>query len=262
MVFGPAYGLGHTTMAKKSDSDAPAAGRGRISLPLAPDGSGFAWEQMRPSTKRALFDAVMADPRRIYEEVGEPIPGDTDDPTATAEPDLFGGLTLENVRAGLDILSQINVLAFKMVAPRIVKHPFKRHPATGKPLPLVIDPDILQSAFALTDKQHAELDPRALKVANKYSHKMPAWMRDNLDLVMLGTMYVRYTGENAVRAIKTQVVRDLAAAKAEHERRTKPQPDDTDKPPVRITEADAPATETVPTYPEPAAGNGGMVAEL
>jgi len=66
------------------DADQPGR-RGRISIPLAPDGAGLAWDQMRASTKRALFDAIMADPRRLYDEVGEPVPGDTSDGEATTD---------------------------------------------------------------------------------------------------------------------------------------------------------------------------------
>jgi hypothetical protein len=251
-------------MAKKSDDATGAPSRGRISLPLAPDGSGFAWDQMRSSTKRALFDAVMADPRRIYDEVGEPIPGDTGD-TGEAAPDLFGGLTIENVRAGLDILSQANILAFRVVAPRIIKHPFKKNSATGRPLPLVIDPDILASSFNLTDKQHAELDPRALKVANKYSHKMPVWMKEHLDLVMLGTMYLKYTGENAMRAMQTQVMRDIATVKAAQEK-TRPKPVDTDRvqphDPDAVRLGDDEPMNTATEYPAPQPSNGGIETQL
>jgi len=70
---------------------------------------------MRASTKRALFDALMADPRRIYDEVGEPIPGDTELDSEGLDP--FGGLTLANVRTGLDILSQANALVVRVPRP-------------------------------------------------------------------------------------------------------------------------------------------------
>ncbi len=238
--------------------------RDRISLPLAPDGSGFVWEKMRASTKRALFDAVMADPRRIYDEVGEPVPGDTGDDPGGGELDPFGGITLENVRTGLDILSQVNALAVRVVGPRFIKHPFKKDPTTGKPLPLVIDPDILQTAFTLTEAQHKELDPRALKEAQKLSGKMPEWVKQHMNLCILACMYIKYTGENALTAMQTQVKRDAALAQQAQQRAARPMPGDSDagRRPVRITEEPQPGTETVDTYPPPAPANGGMAADL
>jgi hypothetical protein len=247
-------------MARNRETAETAPSRGRISLPLTPDGSGFDFDQMRPSSKQKLYDLVAADLRSIYVEAGQPDPAAEPDPGA-AEPDLFGGLTLENIRTGLDILSQANILAFKLVAPRVIKHPFKRDRTTGKPVPLIIEPDILAACFTLTDKQHAELDPRALKLAQKYSHKMPAWMREHLDAVMLVTMYCRYTGENALHAIQAQVLRDAGRAKAAAEQQKQAaKPVDTDRVPLGEDEPMNPSAPDV--YPPPVTGNGGMETQL
>lgn len=250
-------------MARKPSDDAMPS-RGRISLPLTPDGSGFDFGQMRPSSKQKLYDLVSADIRSIYVEAGQPDPAEPE--PGEPGPDLFGGLTLENVRTGLDILAQVNVLAFKMVAPRFIKHPFKRDRATGKPVPLVIDPDILAASFALTEKQHAELDPRALNLARKYSHKMPVWMREHMDAVMLVTMYVRYTGENAMRAMQVQIQRDLHTAKAATERQARPKPVDTDRvqphDPDAVRLGDDEPMNTATEYPPAQPANGGMASEL
>jgi len=207
----------------------------------------------------------MADPRRIYDEVGEPIPGDTELDSEGLDP--FGGLTLANVRTGLDILSQANALVVRVAAPRFMRHPFKRDPATGKPLPLVIDPDILQRCFTLTEEQHKELDPRALRLAQKLSGRMPDWLKRNLDVYMLLGMYVKYTGENALTAMQTQVKRDVELARQAATRRPMQRPVDSDRSPEAggpspATENEEWATSGPDVYPDPDIGNGGMAAEL
>jgi len=240
-----------------ANPDAPERGRGRISLPLTPDGTGFDFDQMRESTRERLCQLMEDNAADIYRAAGRPVPGTETD---GAEMDPFGGITLENVHTGLDILSQANALAVRMVAPRFMRHPFKRDPKTGKPLPLVIDPDILQRCFTLTETQHAELDPRAHRVAQKLSGRMPDWLKRNLDVYMLLAMYVKYTGENALTAMQTQVKRDVELVQQAATRRPVTRPVDTDRPPA--TENTQPVAETVDTYPPPAPANGGMAAEL
>jgi hypothetical protein len=212
---------------------------------------------MRGTTKQRLHALVDEHIAEIYSQAGHPIPGVGDDPDAT-EPDLFGGITLENIRSMLDVLGQANVIAVRMVGPRFLRHPFKRDAKTGRPVPLIIDHDILAACFTLTEKQHAELDPRALRIAQKYSHKMPDWLKRHLDLYMLCGMYIKYTGENALTAMKTQIKRDIAVAQQATTKQPKSRPIDSDQ----VTTQPEPVTETVDTYPEPAAGNGGMAAEL
>jgi hypothetical protein len=200
----------------------------------------------------------------IYRAAGRAVPGE--DGADTAEPDLFGGITLENIRSMLDVLGQANIIAVRMVGPRFLRHPFKKDAKTGRPAPLVIDPDILAASFTLTEKQHAELDPRALRIAQKYSHKMPDWLKRHLDLYMLCGMYIKYTGENALTAMQTQIKRDIELVRQAAARQPKTRPIDTDARPhddqaVRLGD-DEPMAGTVDTYPAPGPANGGMAAEL
>ena len=188
------------TMAK----DQTAAAK-RLSIPINDDGF-IDMEHMRPSTAQALIDLIKTDPtiRDTYKEVNGP----------ADVADVFGGITEANVAKGLDLVCSVNALVFRVAAKRFVKHPLLKDAASGKPLPLVIDQDVLDRAFALTSEQHAELDPRAARLAEKYSSAMPEWLKKNIDLYMFCSMFLAYTAQNAKAALETQVKRDLGRAQA------------------------------------------------
>lgn len=187
----------------------------RITLPLTADGENFDFETMRSSQKERFAKLVNDNASEILAAGGYETVADGEAGAEIEQPDLFGGISQENIRTGLDILSQANALALKIVAPMVMKHPFKKDSKTGKPLPFVLDVDVLQQAFMLSEEQHKELDPRALKVAQKYSGHMPEWLKKNLDVYMLCGMYLRYTAANAQKAIQVQFNRDLELAKQE-----------------------------------------------
>lgn len=229
----------------------------RISLPLKEDGSGFDFSQMRETTKRQLAEMVNADAAEILAAGGfttEPL---GEEPA----PDLFGGITIENIRTGLDIISQTNALVLRMLAPRFMpRHPFKKDPKTGRPAPMSIAPDIAMQAFALTPEQHAELDPRALRLAQKYSNRIPEWMKKNMDVYILACMYIKYTGQNAMKAMKAQIDRDISVAKWQRAQQRDTKPVDTDKPPeIKIQEEESNSVPTDYMQP-PADGEPGQAA--
>jgi hypothetical protein len=175
----------------------------RLNLPLTDDGAKIDWERVRPSNREKFTSLIASDPvaRAILVPTGD----------GESEADPFGGITTENIRAGLNILSQVESLAFSVAFAKFKKHPFKKLP-NQQPAPFVIEPDVLQACFTLTEEQHQELDPRALRIAQKHAGGMPQWLQKNLDLYMLIGMYLRYTAANAANAIKTQTLRDVAAA--------------------------------------------------
>jgi hypothetical protein len=188
----------------KRDQETETAGRvARLSLPLTDDGQ-VDWDRVRTSTKEKFLDVLRTDPevRASYNEV-HGIDADA--------PSLGDGLTEENVAAGLDIIANVNALVFRVAAARFVKHPLLRD-QHGKPVPLVIDQDVLDAAFGLTPKQHAELDPRAKRLADKYSRDLPEWVKKNMDLYMFVSMFLGYTAQNAKTARQAQIKRDLHRA--------------------------------------------------
>ena len=176
----------------------------RLNLPLIDDGTQIDWERVRPSNKQKFADLMRTDP--VAREVAFG-PMDTDD----NEADLFGGVTEANVAAALDILAQTEALAFTVLAGRFIKHPLKKD-AANKALPFVIDRDVALAAFKLTPEQHAEIDPRAYALSKKYDRQIPDWLKKNMDLYMLVGMFLKYSGENAVRAMQMQVQRDVTNA--------------------------------------------------
>jgi hypothetical protein len=200
----------------KSDTEAPQKVQ-RLSLPLKEDGSGFDWDQMRSGTKRRLAEIVAGDVDRIISEGGLEIPQTAGGEENSEELNLLGGITEENIKTGIDLVAQAGVLAFKIAGPRFLKHPFKKT-AAGKPLPLKIDDDILAYSFRFTEEQHAELDPRALRLAKKHSQKLPDWLKRNLDLYMLMLMFCKYQANNAMTAVQTQIKRDVLVAQKAAER--------------------------------------------
>lgn len=184
------------------------------SIPLASDGN-IDWSSVRPSTASTFLNLIENDPK-IREHIAELNgSGGGDD-----APDLFGGITQENVKAGLDILSQVNALVFRIGAARFMKSPVLRD-ANNRPLPLVIEPDILEKSFSLTEEQHKELDPRATKIVQKYSGNMPEWAKKHLDVIMFVSMYLKYTSANAQAAIVGQIGRDQTRLRKAHEEQTR-----------------------------------------
>jgi hypothetical protein len=177
----------------------------RISLPLSEDGLSVDWTHVRQSTA-AKFEALLrTDPniRKAYEEENGVVDGGQTDP--------FGGVTQENVHALLDTIGKANGLLFQMVCGKFIKHPLLKNAKTGQPVKFLIDPDIA-SNMGFSAKQHEELDPRATKIAQKYSNKLPSWLRENFDLYMFGYMFVAYTAENAKLVLTMQLNRDIKQA--------------------------------------------------
>jgi hypothetical protein len=208
----------------------------RLSIPLTADGQ-VDLDHMRPSVAQRFVDLIKTDPtiKETYEEVNAPA-------NAPDGPDLFGGITSENVAKGLDAVATINGMVLRVMAARFVKHPLLRD-QNGKPIPLIIDQQLLDSAFSFTPAQHAELDPRATRLAQKYSHKMPAWLKENLDLYMFVSMFLAYTAQNARTVLSAQITRDLArvrynAASAAAAQPKNPQPDSDAQPVNGKTAAD------------------------
>lgn len=209
----------------------------RISLPLTEDGTAVDWEHVRPSTA-SKFEGLLRTDENIRKAFQEE--------NASEEPIDFG-LSEQNVRKLLDTVTSINASIFQIVAAKWIKHPlpFMKDPNTGKPLPFVIEPDLLKM-MKFNDEQHAELDPRATRIAKKYENKMPRWLRENFDLYVFGSMFITYTAENAKAVMVAQVERDLARAReaqARMQQHGRPQPvngaDRTPPPPPsepRITE--------------------------
>jgi hypothetical protein len=175
----------------------------RLSIPI--DDAGFIdVPHMRASTVEQLIELIKTDPtiRDTYNDANG-----IKDGAGLAE-----GLTQENVAAALDLVQSANALIFRVAAAKFIKNPVLRD-QNGRPLPLVLDSDLLTRTFSLTPEQHAELDPRATRLAQKYSGKMPAWLKENMDLYMFASMFLMYTGQNAKAAIEMQIKRDVARAR-------------------------------------------------
>jgi hypothetical protein len=186
----------------------------RLSIPLTSDGF-VDLSSMRSSSLAKLDHIISNDPnvrQRLDEVMGH-----------TESPDAFSGITEENVGAALDGFQAANAFVFRILAAKLVKHPLLKD-QHGKPLPLVLDPQILSTTFAFSAKQHAELDPRAAKLAQKYSDKMPDWLKKNLDLYMFGMMMLSYTAENAKAVVELQIKRDLALVRDQYLRTVANQP--------------------------------------
>jgi len=171
--------------------------QGRISLPLNDDGT-FDFSSVRPTTQEKFYNAVKSDPE-VMQKIGL---GPADDDGVN----VFGGISLENMRATLDMLTKVNGIGFKMLAGRFIKHPFKKDAKTGKPLPFTFDPELIDQHFILTEEQHRELDPRATRLANKYS---PEFLKKNSDVIALVGMYLMYMSQNAAAVLQAQATRDL-----------------------------------------------------
>jgi hypothetical protein len=182
-----------------ADSDFEKNKINRVSFAIKDDGSGFDFDGMQQRNKEKLAQLVSASYAEILEQGG----------MANSGAGIFDGVTLENIRTALDMLNRVNAMALKSVAPMIVKNPFKVDAKTGTPTPIAFDPGVVEGIFQFTEAQHAELDPRALRLAQKHS---PEWLKKNADIVMLITMFTNYTFENSMKAISAQLRKDQAEA--------------------------------------------------
>src|SRR5271168_5316725 len=188
---------------KKIESELNEASRSnRLVIPLTQNNE-IDWESVRPSVKEQYLSIVNQDVATL-EHIGMAHESTSSDDDVNSTDD-FPQITSENIRTAFDILSQTNALAFRMLVPRVFSSPI-RSQVEGRKVPLQIDLDIALSCFKLTDKQHAEIDPRAMRLAKKY---MPAGVKQNLDIWLLATMYLKFQGDNAVNAMKLQNIRDL-----------------------------------------------------
>jgi hypothetical protein len=229
-------------MARNANPDETAGRSSRISLPLLDDGT-VDWDHVRPSTMEKFAVIVKTDKnvRDTYEEAFGPPPGGESP---------FGGITEENVATGLDLVCNINALVFRVAAARFVKNPFVKDKA-GRPVPLVIDEDILSRTFRLTPEQHKELDPRATRLAEKYSRDLPEWLKKNMDLYMFASMFLAYTAQNAKTALQAQIARDRAQGAYAAARANQPQNPKPDTDAVRTEPSTQPTNghdRTPPTY--------------
>jgi hypothetical protein len=192
----------HMARMKKETEESPTRVN-RISIPLNGAG-GIDWDGMRGSTRSRLLDMTPDIADRWQQETGV-ISNDGDGGAVSV------GLTEANVHECLDLISRANGLLFRIGVARFVKHPLKVFPDGSHP-PLVLDPDIVDQTFRLTDAQHKELDPRAYRIAQKKLGDMPEWIKKNFDLYVLGLMFLKYTADNAQTAIKAQLTRDVQTA--------------------------------------------------
>jgi hypothetical protein len=212
----------------KPASDGDSGRAARLSLPLTPEGT-VDWDHVRPSTAAKFLDIIKTDPevKNAY-SIGN---GEGQE-----QPAIFDEITQESVSQGLDTLQNANATIFRILTARFVKHPLLRDQA-GKPVPLILDQQTLDTTFKLTAKQHDELDPRATRLAKKYSSDLPEWLKKNLDLYLFCSMFLAYTAQNAKAAMGLQIKRDLANAQrnfaaAQANQPKNPQPDSDVKPPT------------------------------
>jgi hypothetical protein len=204
------------TAMPKTSQDADAGKATRLSLPL--DSDGFIdLSSMRTSSLEKLDNIIANDPN-VRQRLDE-LSGKTDPDAA----DVFGGITQENVSKGLDMIQAINAGVLRIAAAKLVKHPLLRD-QHGKPVPFVFDQDVLDKTFAFTPEQHKELDPRATRLAEKYSGKMPEWLKQNLDLYLFCSMFLAYTAQNAKAVMELQIKRDVARIRDEYTRSAAAQP--------------------------------------
>jgi len=204
---------------------------------------------MRGSQRNKYLEAVENDVTTL-EHIGFKHADGTIPSGDTALEEFADGLTLENVSAGLDLLTKANALLFASVFPKLAKHPLLRDPKTGKALPFVIDPNLAQEKFSLTEEQHKELDPRAYNLVKKAP--MPEWMKKHLDIIMLCGMYLKYMGDAALNTAKAQVQLDLVKLKNVVAGMPKQKPPDSDYVPPQPTNGAAVEESFEPaSSPEP-----------
>ena len=199
----------HTIMAKKANIENGEMNRAnRLIIPLTADDQ-IDWESVRPDQRKQIMSTVMDDVP-ILEHIGMAhVDTGNGDNTDIDGESAEGQVTIENVKAGLDILTRTNALLFRLVAPRIFADPILSQRQQRR-VPLAIDMDIAIGSFGLTEKQHAELDPRALRLAKKY---IPEAAKKNLDVILLCTQLLKYQAESVQVALKAQSERNMERAK-------------------------------------------------
>ncbi len=190
----------------QSIKDTPGRAQ-KLSLPLTAEGNSIDWDSVRPSTAQKVLELLKSD-RVIKEELAEQQggSGSSDDPGFDA---MLGELTQENAGAFIDLVGKGSALAINVLASRFIKHPFFKDSKTGKPLPLVIEPDLL-AKLKFSEEQHKELDPRVFRIAKKHQDDLPPWVKEHLDLIMLGLMFCSYTTQNLKVVFTEQLKRDYA----------------------------------------------------
>jgi hypothetical protein len=185
---------------KQQSDDTPSEYANRLVIPLSGENE-IDWESVRDSQREQLLSTINNDVT-ILEHIG------MSHESATVGEDgkeVLPELTIENISAGIDLLSQANALVFRMIAPMVLPpNPFKSA-AAGRRVPVTIDKDIALTCFKFSKEQHAELDPRALRLAKKY---LPDAAKKNLDIWLLGSMFLKYSIDNATRAVQIQLARD------------------------------------------------------
>lgn len=224
-------------MARQNRND--AEGSQRISLPLDAEG-GIDWENVRGSARKAFLNAVENDVTTL-EHIGMAHTGTAVDPAADGE-GLDLEITQQDVHNALDEIFAAESAIFRVFAAKFIKHPLMRD-RDGKPVPMIIEPDIADRSFKLTEKDHKALDARVTRQVKRIP--VPEWMKKNLDLWMIGIYLGKATLTNVQTAMKDQIKRDLQRAmehQAQQAAKHNPRPD-TD---ARPQQQAPPATVTVP----------------
>jgi hypothetical protein len=187
---------------KQQPDDTPSEYANRLVIPLSGENE-IDWESVRDSQREQLLSTINNDVT-ILEHIG--MSQESAGITENGE-EVLPELTMENVGTGLDILSQANALVFRMLVPMVFPpNPWKSMQA-GKRVPMSVDKDIALTCFRFSKEQHAELDPRALRLAKKY---MPDVAKKNLDIWLLASMFLKYSIDNASKAVTIQLARDHA----------------------------------------------------
>ena len=198
----------------KSDDNLELSKASQLKIPLLPDGS-IDWDGMRGSQHDRILSMVNNDPT-ILEYIGMSHLAETGNGDEVEVAKLE--ITAENVGIAIDSLSKANAKIFGFIS-HLMPHPILKR-ADGKKVPFVIAPDILNSCFTLTEKQHKELDPRALRLAKKHAKQLPNWLKKDFDFYMLAAMFLKFQGDNATNAMKAQVLRDIATLQEAQRKRT------------------------------------------
>lgn len=176
----------------------------RLVINLTPDNQ-IDWSAVRGSTEEQLLHIVNNDVK-ILEHIG--MSHESGENNEGGDSDFEGDITAANVAAFLDGLTKTNAMAVSMLIPKFMSHPFFRT-RDGKKVPFQIDRALALQKFSLTEAQHAELDPRAERLAKKY---MPAVAKKHLDVIMLASMYFTYMTQNLQATISAQLQADMKQA--------------------------------------------------
>lgn len=196
-----------------------------LTLKLDDDGT-VDWGRTKESTKEK-FKAILSSDPTALEMVADALKdvGDDEEGEAGETPHI----TADNVGALIDQINLGCAAGIALLVGKFKKHPILRTPQ-GQPHKLVISPDVLLKTSQLTPQQHEELDPRALKVAKKYEGKIPAAVREHMDIWLLAIMFLKYQQQNFSKMVATQVALDIRAVTMKQAAAPpKPIPPDSDK---------------------------------